>query len=325
MLKSLARVQIKDADQGLVTAVISTFGVIDNDGDVTSKSTFTEGAPVVVSAYGHKSWDGGLPLGKGTIRTTDSECIADLKFFLNTPHGRAAFDTIKELGDLQEWSYSLHNTLSHKAQLNGRTANFIDSTTVKECSPVLMGASIDTRTVAAKAVKQLAGTVARMLSEAASVRWCSIGEVYCYCYLDDFDLDAGTAVFCVVDYTSRPSSRRYVQVDFVRTDTSVTLGATEIDVEYTTVYLPKGAKFSEHFDFALRGVKQLEEMTRERLPLRVAEGKSIAEQTDAHAALAAALDGLKSAIDDATQPTPDERAALEAEYLRFVSTTSQGG
>lgn len=150
--KSLSNVQIKDADKGIVTAVISTFGVIDKDGDVTSKSSFTDGAPVVVSAYGHGSWDGNLPIGKGVLTTTADEAVAELQFFMATTHGRDAFDTIKELSEagLQEWSYSLRNVKSHKERLDGRMANFIDSVDVKEVSPVLEGASVDTRTLSIK-------------------------------------------------------------------------------------------------------------------------------------------------------------------------------
>lgn len=150
-IKSLIDVRIKDADLGLVTAVISTFGVIDRDGDVTSKSTFTQGAPVIVSGYGHSSWEGALPIGKGTIRTTDTEALADLEFFLEEPHAKAAFGVIKRLGAQQEWSYSLLDTKAHRGQLDGMPANFLESTLVSEVSPVIKGASINTRTLAVKA------------------------------------------------------------------------------------------------------------------------------------------------------------------------------
>lgn len=149
--KALERVEVKDAAKGLVTAVISTFGVVDKDGDVTSKSSFTDGAEVVVSSYGHTSWEGDLPIGKGSLSTTDSEAVADLQFFMDTPHGLAAFNTIKGLGPLQEWSYSLENTIRKVGDLDGVECMFIESTTVKEVSPVLRGASINTRTLSAKA------------------------------------------------------------------------------------------------------------------------------------------------------------------------------
>lgn len=54
-VKTLADVELKeDGDRGEVTAVFSTFDVVDADGDVTRKGAFTEGAPVVISAYGHR-------------------------------------------------------------------------------------------------------------------------------------------------------------------------------------------------------------------------------------------------------------------------------
>src|SRR5690349_20178645 len=42
--KALRAVEIKDASQGLIQAVFSTFDVIDRDGDVTRKSAFKDGA-----------------------------------------------------------------------------------------------------------------------------------------------------------------------------------------------------------------------------------------------------------------------------------------
>jgi hypothetical protein len=102
------KVRVKDADQGLVEAVFSTFNVIDSDGDVTLPGAFEEGAPVSVSAYGHTSWNGALPVGRGAIKTTNEEAIAELRFFLKTEAGRETFEVVKEMSKepgLQEWSY----------------------------------------------------------------------------------------------------------------------------------------------------------------------------------------------------------------------------
>jgi hypothetical protein len=103
--KSFSRVEIKDADRGQVTAVFATFGVEDADGDVTMPDAFTEGAEAPISAYGHKSWEGALPVGKGRIRTTSKEAIVEGQFFMDTTHGRDAFLTVKQLGRLGQWSY----------------------------------------------------------------------------------------------------------------------------------------------------------------------------------------------------------------------------
>ena len=151
--KALTRVEIKDADRGEITAVFSTLDVKDKDGDVTLKGAFTDGAPVVISAYGHKSWDGALPPGKGRIRELATEAVMEGRFFMDTPHGNATFVTVKELSEedaLQEWSYSLDQVKSHRGAFNGEQVRFIDKVSVKEVSPVLVGAGVNTRTLETK-------------------------------------------------------------------------------------------------------------------------------------------------------------------------------
>src|SRR5687768_2644954 len=105
--KGLARVEIKDADKGEVACVFATLDVVDSDGDVTTKGAFENGAPVRISAYGHTSWEGALPVGKGKIREVGKEAVMDGKFFMDTAGGRDTFTVVKELGEegLQEWSY----------------------------------------------------------------------------------------------------------------------------------------------------------------------------------------------------------------------------
>lgn len=319
--KSLTNVQIKDAELGIVTGVFATYNVIDRDGDVHRKGCFTEGASVVISAYGHKSWDGALPVGHGTIKSDGDAAVFEAQFLMNTINGRDTFETVKALSEqgLQEWSYSLYEVEAERGTFQNKNVRFINKVgLVKEVSPTLMGAGINTRTTDVKGVKQLSSTIARMLCDAGEARWRFSDFGYGYCYLDDFDVDDNTAVFCIIDYTTGDRVRSYVQVDFTRTDTSVLLGDVETEVEYTTLYLPKGSKFSEHFDFALRGVKQLAEMATERLTVRAAEGKSITEQTDAYDQILAELVPLKTAIDTATQsPTAEADDLLANELVRF--------
>lgn len=154
LTKSLSDVELKESgDRGEVTAVFATLGVVDLDGDVTNKGAFTDGAAVVMSAYGHTSWDGQLPVGKGTIAERKNEAIFSGQFFLNTMHGRDTWETVKELSEagLQEWSYSLHNVQYEMGEMDGRQVRFLNKIDVKEVSPVLRGAGIDTRTLATKA------------------------------------------------------------------------------------------------------------------------------------------------------------------------------
>ena len=153
--KRLGQVEIKDADKGEVSAVFSRFDVIDKDGDVTVPEALEDGAPVRISAYGHKSWEGLLPVGKGVIRTTDTEAILEGRFFLNTTAGRDTFETVKEMGDLQEWSYGFDIVKHSFEERDGKQIRVLEKARVHEVSPVLLGAGVDTRTLAVKGVDPL--------------------------------------------------------------------------------------------------------------------------------------------------------------------------
>lgn len=149
--KTFRGVEVKDAERGEVTAVFSTFNKIDSDGDVTLPGAFEDGTAVKISAYGHASWAGALPVGKGTIRTTKDEAILDGRFFLNTTAGRDTFEVIKELGELQEWSYSVEPAKHSFGEFEGRKVQFLEKLNgPTEVSPVLRGAGIDTRSLAVK-------------------------------------------------------------------------------------------------------------------------------------------------------------------------------
>jgi hypothetical protein len=151
MRKTLSGVTVKDESQGQVSAVFATFNVIDRDGDLTLPGAIKDGTEVVISAYGHSSHDDELPVGKGVIRTTDTEAILEGQFFMNTTAGRETFEVVKELGPLGEWSYSLSDVTRTSVESDGRYYWIIESIgLIKEVSPVLMGAGINTRTLSAK-------------------------------------------------------------------------------------------------------------------------------------------------------------------------------
>lgn len=149
-VKSLTGVAIKDADRGLVEAAFAEFNVEDSDGDVTLPGAFTDGAPVRISAYGHKTWEGLLPVGRGVIRVKGNDAVMEGKFFLNTTAGRDTFEVVKEMGDLQQWSYGYDAMDTYRGEFKGRTVRFLPKQVVHEVSPVLLGAGKSTRTLAVK-------------------------------------------------------------------------------------------------------------------------------------------------------------------------------
>jgi len=147
--KSL-RVEIKDEAQGLVRAVFATFNKIDSHGDVTPPGAFTDGEEMPISAYGHMSWEGALPVGKGRIRQTSKEAIFEGQFFMETQAGRDTFTTVKELGSLGQWSYGYDALEYSFGEHDGKRVRFLNKLKVHEVSPVLIGAGVNTRTLAAK-------------------------------------------------------------------------------------------------------------------------------------------------------------------------------
>lgn len=154
LTKTISGVEVKDAEKGTVSAVFSTFDVVDKDGDLTLPGAIKDGMEVVISAYQHQSHYGALPVGKGVIRTTKTEALLDGQFFLDTAHGADTFKTVKNLGPLQEWSYSLHNVTRKSSEIDGQMVSIIeDIGLIKEVSPVLIGAGVQTRTLVAKGLK----------------------------------------------------------------------------------------------------------------------------------------------------------------------------
>lgn len=151
--KNLRGVEIKNADKGEVSAIFATFDVIDKDGDVTLRGAFTDGQEVRISAYGHASWQGALPVGKGTIRETADGAVLEGQFFMNTTAGRDTFQVVKELGGQQEWSYGFDVVKESYGDFDGRRVTFLEELRVHEVSPVMVGAGENTRTMSVKSRK----------------------------------------------------------------------------------------------------------------------------------------------------------------------------
>jgi HK97 family phage prohead protease len=165
--KSLAHIEVKDEDKGQITAVFATLNVVDSDGDVTLPGAFENGAKVRISAFGHRSWDGALPVGKGTIREVKDEAILDGQFFLDTPEGRSTFAVVKSLGEdgLQEFSYGYDPVEFSYGEHDDRPVRFLKKLKVHEVSPVLLGAGVGTRLLSAKGGLKFSEHIAAVVAD----------------------------------------------------------------------------------------------------------------------------------------------------------------
>jgi len=149
------KLQVKDADKGLVEAVFATFDVIDHDHDVTLKGAFEDGAPVPIGAYGHGSvgWIGtDPPIGKAIIRVTEADARIEGMFFLNTDQGRETFEVVKAMAELQQWSYWYDPLEWEMGQQDGQRVRFLKKLKVHEVCPVLVAAGVGTETVDIKVI-----------------------------------------------------------------------------------------------------------------------------------------------------------------------------
>lgn len=146
--------EVKDAEKGIIEAVFSTFGVKDHDEDVTLPGAFDNGAKVAISSYGHRSWLGEMPVGRGAIRVENDRAVLEGKFFMSTDRGRETFETVKQMGELQEWSYGFDvletGEITEELRQKG-VRRVLKKVRVYEVSPVLRGAGIDTETLVVKA------------------------------------------------------------------------------------------------------------------------------------------------------------------------------
>lgn len=324
-VKTFRDVQVKDASQGIVTAVFSTFDVVDRDGDVVRKGALEDGTKVVISAYNHTSWKGKLPVGTGTITVEDDRALVEAKFFMKTSHGADTFETVKGLAEegLGEWSYSLEDVVATKGTWDGQPARIITKIGAREVSPTLRGASLDTQTIEAKSAqtKVLNSDAVAGLSDAGRERW---GSETTYVYPHEFDLDAGWAIYSIY---SDDTADRFVQVDFeMDDDGEVSLDTAEVEVERVTSFAPKGTKFTEHAKAVLAEVDVLIERAGEVVALRATKGKPIASGSqELLGQLDAQIESLKALIGESeeSQPDPESDPApapdVAAELLRFVA------
>ena len=152
--------ELKEEAEGKVSAVFSVFNSLDSDGDVvlpgSIKSGFKSGDVPMV--WAHK-WD--MPIGKGRIKEDDGKATFDGEFFMDTDSGQEAYKIVKNMGDMQQWSFGYRVNDSERAPFKSadsdeeRDARYLKDLTVFEVSPVLVGANQETYTMAIKSNKEL--------------------------------------------------------------------------------------------------------------------------------------------------------------------------
>jgi len=176
-------IELKE-DSGQVEAVFSLFNSLDSDGDVVVPGAVKSGFKnnQVPMVWSHK-WD--MPIGKGTIAQDNDKAVFKGEFFMDTESGKEAYNLVKNMGDMQQWSfgYKVNDSEFAKAETqNGETdARYLKDLTVYEVSPVLVGANQDTYTLAIKSNTELLKEITKEKSgeeevEVSSTCACNCGS-----------------------------------------------------------------------------------------------------------------------------------------------------
>jgi hypothetical protein len=152
-VKSFPLVDFELKETGDVVVAFSKLNEKDHDGDVTYPGAIpTKNVPM--SDFGHSSWPqrgARPPVGLMGIKEDGSLGIARGSFFLKTDQGRNAYETVKGMGDTQEWSYGFDvKDFEPKPKAFPGARRGLKSLDIHEISPVLLGAGIGTGTLAIK-------------------------------------------------------------------------------------------------------------------------------------------------------------------------------
>lgn len=148
--------EFKNDSEGKVSAVFSVFNNLDSDGDVVVpgaiKSGFKSGDVPMV--WAHK-WD--MPIGKGRIVSDGDKATFDGEFFMDTESGKEAYKIVKNMADMQQWSFGYRVNDSERGKFGDdeKDARYLKDLTVYEVSPVLVGANQETYTMAIKSNTEL--------------------------------------------------------------------------------------------------------------------------------------------------------------------------
>jgi hypothetical protein len=271
------RIKTIDTDaKGEVTAVIATLNVKDHDGDVTVKGAFGEQVAMIVPTH---DWNS-VPLGRAVIGEKGDDVIAKMRFNLDIDEGRKWYSAIKfdfDAGNpLQEYSYGYEIKNADKGDFKGERVQFLKELRVIEVSPVLLGAGIDTGTVAVKkrgrkAWAELAGSweaIQRTLRSAAGV---ALNDPYCYleATLDD------SIVVVSMNWTGIEWKDSYYQFDWTMSeDGSVSL-SNQREVQLDLVVSVKGITYADQFEIAVGELKHLHRRSKALAALREKEGRAL--------------------------------------------------
>lgn len=308
--KSFNAVEWKDDQLGSFRARIATLNVVDKDGDVTLAGAFPEGKEIVISAYGHTSWYGSLPIGKGVVHSNAKEAWVEGQLFTDTTAGADSHKVLKALGAMGEWSYGydVRDSSSDAKELESYPGAFrvLKELDVYEASPVLLGAGVNTATESIKASAR-----ARALGKRLKQMTADPNTLATIAQIDLLADGLDELVDTLMDEFGIPDPDEIVEGEPEENEGNYAQGSD----------MPKGMTFAAQAKDALTAVQSFAARVKALADLRAKEGRVLSAANRDR--LSTLLDALTSAATDvqglleSTDPDAGKSAEVSNEWLRF--------
>jgi len=146
-----------DAPSRKLRAKFTTFGVIDSYGDIINKNALNDYNGAEVAMVWSHNWQ--KIVGKGVIEIKKGHAVWDGEFF-DTEAGRDAYETVKAMGGLMEYSWGFRVKEARPIDQDGKVISNpsefwwgpveVMKAQPYEVSPVLVGANPETGTLSIK-------------------------------------------------------------------------------------------------------------------------------------------------------------------------------
>tara|TARA_R110002020_G_scaffold15995_3_gene56799 strand:- start:9031 stop:9897 length:867 start_codon:yes stop_codon:yes gene_type:complete len=137
----------EDGEKRYMEAVFSLYDEIDSDNDITLPGALKSGysnnkIPLV---WNH---DWSKPVGRGVLESSSNKAVFR-GYFLPTSAGREAYETVKAMEDMQQFSYGFQVLESENGTITDekgeeKPVRYLKNVKVWEVSPVLVGAQQNT-------------------------------------------------------------------------------------------------------------------------------------------------------------------------------------
>ena len=154
----------EQAAKGYVKAVFATMDVVDRHNDVLLPGSIGK-QYVDMFPYNHGnmgyfftgSGRDDWPVGKGKVYEEDDKAIFEGNMFMDMETPSELYKLLKNMGRKQQYSMNLRKIKGVPGERDGKEVYLIKSFQIDEVSPVYRGAGVGTRTLALKALQQVAG------------------------------------------------------------------------------------------------------------------------------------------------------------------------